>query len=101
MAASSYPPRKTSTPISNKMSGTQPYASSSLKQDDATHFRLADETKGLFLGPMPYEKFLDMFLPYPPNALPCPPVGGVFQQVPFKRLEADMGPTFCTYWELY
>ena len=50
MAASPYPPRETSTPISNKMSGTQPYASSSFKQDDTTRFRLTEETKGLFLG---------------------------------------------------
>src|SRR5215469_7604145 len=87
-------PMRTSTPISNKMSGTQPYASSDLKQDSVTRLCLTEEMKGQFLGPMPYQKFLDTFLPCVPNASPCPPAEGVFHQVPFKRLEAEMVPPF-------
>ena len=76
------------------MSGSQPYSSSSPKHDSETRLRLAEETEGLFLGPMPYQKFLDTFLPRVPNASPCPPAEGVFHQVPFKRLEAEMVPPF-------
>jgi len=76
------------------MAGSQPYSSSSPKHDSKTRFRLAEETKGLFLGPMPYQKFLDTFLPLAPNAGPCPAPEGVFCKVPFKKLEAEMIPPF-------
>jgi hypothetical protein len=61
-----------STPISNKISGSHIYSSEkSNRQDD--NRRLAEETKGLFLGAMPPSEFLDDFLP-------------LFQDVP-KRLD--------------
>jgi hypothetical protein len=76
------------------MSGSQPYSSSPPKQDSETRLRLAEETRGLFLGPMPYQKFLDMFLPRAPNAGPCPAAENVFYQVPYRRNEAEMVPPF-------
>ena len=50
----------TSTPISNKTSGNHSYASETHDRDSA-NYRLAQETSGHFLGPMPPQIFLDMF----------------------------------------
>jgi hypothetical protein len=50
----------TSTPISNKTSGNYTYASE-IHDRDSANYRLALETSGLFLGPMPPTQFLDKF----------------------------------------
>ena len=52
----------TSTPILNKTSGNHSYASDTHDRDSA-NYRLAQETSEHFLGAMPPQKFLDMFLP--------------------------------------
>src|SRR5215471_3115318 len=84
------PKRNSNTPISNKMAGSETYCSSTAKHDSETRFRLAEETQGLFLGPMPCQQFLDTFLPLAPNVGPRPAAEGVFGGVPFKKLEAHM-----------
>jgi hypothetical protein len=87
-------PRRTSTPISNKISGSQPYSSTVPNQDKEFRLRLAEETKGLFIGPMPYQIFLDRFLPHASDSEPCPAAEGIFSQVAKKRNEAEMYKPF-------
>ena len=55
--------RPVSTPLSNKVAGNGPYSSGIPDQDDEFRLRLATETAGLFLGPVPCDCFLNTFLP--------------------------------------
>jgi hypothetical protein len=87
----------TSTPISNKVSGSQPYSSSVHTQDDESRRRLAQETEGLFLGPMPCSKFLEQFLPLASDARTYPKSKGAFDSVASQASERAMyKPFVCT-----
>lgn len=55
--------RPVSTPLSNKIAGNRPYSSVAPDQDEEFRLRLAAETAGLFLGPVPCDSFLNTFLP--------------------------------------
>ena len=72
--------KPTSTPISNKTSGSYTYASE-IHDRDSANYRLALETSGLFLGAMPPQQFLDKFLPISANAPKCPDSKGAFASV--------------------
>jgi hypothetical protein len=68
------PPRALSgisgcTPISNKISGTHTYSSEKFNRHN---YQLAEETRSLFLGAMPPDKFLDEFLPLSQDDSKCP-----------------------------
>jgi hypothetical protein len=51
-----------STPISNKVSGSNPYTSMHYERDDRMRM-LGVEMVGMFIGLMPVAKFLEAFLP--------------------------------------
>jgi hypothetical protein len=51
-----------STPISNKVSGSNPYTSMHYERDDQMRM-LGAEMVGKFIGPMPVAGFLEAFLP--------------------------------------
>jgi hypothetical protein len=55
--------RPVSTPLSNKVAGSGPYSSAPPDKDQGLRLRLATETAGLFLGPVPCDWFLNTFLP--------------------------------------
>jgi hypothetical protein len=93
----------TSTPISNKTSGNHSYASETHDRDSA-NYRLAQETSGHFLGAMPPQRFLDMFLPIGQDTPECPNSDGAFKSVSSAKKEVDMYTPFvsrvlrfCTY----
>jgi hypothetical protein len=83
----------TSTPISNKTSGNHNYASETHDRDSANH-RLAQETSGHFLGAMPPQRFLDMFLPIGQDTPECPNSDGAFTGVLSATKEVDMYTPF-------
>ena len=83
----------TSTPISNKTSGNHSYASETHDRDSA-NYRLAQETSGYFLGAMPPNKFLDMFLPIGKGTPLCPNPEGAFTSVSSAKKEVDMYTPF-------
>ena len=93
-----------STPISNKTSGSYTYASE-IHDRDTANYRLALETSGLFLGPMPPKQFLDIFLPISQDAPECPNWRGTFASVGSTGKEVNMyapfvskhGRCFCCY----
>jgi hypothetical protein len=58
------------------------------------NYRLALETSGLFLGPMPPEQFLDKFLPRSQDAPSCPDCKGGFASVNSKGKEVNMYAPF-------
>jgi hypothetical protein len=58
------------TPISNKTSGNHSYASETHDRYSA-NYRLAQETGGYFLGAMPPQQFLGMFLPIGHDIAEC------------------------------
>jgi hypothetical protein len=93
----------TSTPISNKTSGTHSFASET-HDGDAANYRLAQETSGLFMGAMPPEQFLKEFLPTGQDTPECPNSEGAFASVSSANKEVDMYTPFvrrvlrfCTY----
>jgi len=86
---------RTSTPISHKMSGSQPFSSVVPKYDQTYHSNLARETRGLFIGPMPYDLFLQTFLPPPPEGMEDQPADDIFAQVVTnKKKESEMYDAF-------
>jgi hypothetical protein len=90
------PPRAsnpTSTPVSNKTSGSYTYASE-IHDRDSANYRLALETSGLFLGAMPPKQFLDKFLPISQDAPKCPTSTGAFASVGGKKKEVNMYTPF-------
>ena len=91
------PPKKvsnpTSTPISNKTSGSYTYASE-IHDRDSANYRLALETSGQFLGAMPPTQFLDKFLPISQDTPKCPNWGGAFAGVGSAGKEVDMYAPF-------
>ena len=91
------PPQKvsnpTSTPISNKTSGSYTYASE-IHDRDSANYRLALETSGQFLGAMPPTQFLDKFLPISQDTPKCPNWGGAFAGVGSAGKEVDMYAPF-------
>ena len=59
------------TPHNRKQSGTMPFSSSHINiTADARNAALADETVGHIVGPMPVEKFLELYVPEAPNDIP-------------------------------
>jgi hypothetical protein len=58
------------------------------------NYRLALETSGLFLGPMPPEQFLDKFLPISQDAPNYPDCRGAFANVESKGKEVNMYAPF-------
>ena len=60
-----------STPILNKISGSHTYSSGKSTRDKA-NCQLAEEARGLFLGAMPPDKFLDEFLLLSQDDPKCP-----------------------------
>ena len=87
----------TSTPISKKISGSQPYSSSVPTQDQENRFRLAQETKGSFLGPMPVITFLDKFLPLASGTRACPESSHAFDDMPRQTSETAMYTPFVRF----
>ena len=92
----------TSTPISNKTSGSYTYASE-IHDRDSANYCLALETSGLFLGAMLPTHFLDKFLLISQDASKCPNSRGAFASVGSTEKEIDMyspfvtmGPVSCT-----
>jgi hypothetical protein len=83
----------TSTPISNKTSGNYTYASE-IHDRDSANYRLALETSGLFLGPMPPTQFLDKFLPISQDAPECPNSKGALAGVGSAEKEVNMYAPF-------
>jgi hypothetical protein len=83
----------TSTPISNKTSGNHSFASETHDRDSA-NYRLAQETSGYFLGAMPPQKFLDMFLPMAHDTPECPDSQRAFTSVSSAGKEVDMYTPF-------
>jgi hypothetical protein len=83
----------TSTPISNKTSGSYTYASETHNRDSA-NYHLAQETSGLFLGVMPPRKFLNKFLPISQDTQMCPDSKEAFKSVFRAEKEVDMYATF-------
>jgi hypothetical protein len=83
----------TSTPISNKTSGNYTYASE-IHDRDSANYRLALETSGLFLGPMPPTQFMDKFLPVSQDAPKCPNSEGAFASVGSAEKEVNMYAPF-------
>ena len=83
----------TSTPISNKTSGSYTYASE-IHDRDSANYRLALETSGLFLGAMPPQQFLDKFLPISQDAPECPNSTGAFASVGNTKKEVNMYAPF-------
>lgn len=83
----------TSTPISNKISGSHTY-SSEIRDRDFANLRLAQETSGLFLGSMPPTQFLDKFLPLSQDASECPDSTGAFASVGSTKGEVNMYAPF-------
>lgn len=82
-----------STPISNKTSGSYTYASETHKRDFA-NFGLAHETSGLFLGPMPPQQFLNNFLPISQDTPKCPNSKEAFARVSAAKREIEMYDPF-------
>ena len=70
----------TSTPISNKTSGSYTYASETHNRDSANYY-LHQETSGLFLGTMLPTKFLDKFLLISQDTQTCPDSKEAFKSV--------------------
>lgn len=87
-------PNPASTPISNKISGSQPFSSTVHSQDEHNRRRLALETSGFFLGPMPCTHFLDEFLPLAPDAETLPQTSDVFRDVASQASESAMYAPF-------
>ena len=83
----------TSTPISNKTSGSYTYASETHNRD-SENYRLSQETSGLFLGAMPPTKFLDKFLPIPQDTQTCPDSKEAFKSVSSAEKELNMYAPF-------
>lgn len=88
--------RPASTPLSNKISGHLPYSSVPLDQDEEYRLRLASETTGLFLGPVPCKSFLDTFLPLASESGTVRNRGAQhkFKAMLFKDTEAEMYKPF-------
>ena len=83
----------TSTPISNKTSGSYTFASETHNRDSA-NYRLAQETSGLFLGAMPPTKFLNKFLPISQDTQTCPDSKEAFNSVFRADKEVNMYAPF-------
>jgi hypothetical protein len=83
----------TSTPISNKTSGNNRYASETHDRVSA-NYHLAQETSGYFLGMMPPTKFLDMLLPIPQDTQQYPESMGGFKNVLEGSKEVNMYTPF-------
>jgi hypothetical protein len=83
----------TSTPISNKTSGSYTYASETHNRDSA-NYRLAHETRGLFLGAMPPTKFLEKFLPISQDTQVCPDSRSALTSVLRPEKEVNMYAPF-------
>jgi hypothetical protein len=60
-AATSHLGPTQSTPISKKSSGSKPFSSEEITRE-RRFLELATETKGMYMGPIPPEEFLDNFL---------------------------------------
>jgi hypothetical protein len=86
--------RPVSTPLSNKISGNLPYSSVAPDQDDEFRLRLATETAGLFLGPVPCNTFLDRFLPLTPGTGGLSDARGRFNRMSLRMSEAQMYKPF-------
>jgi hypothetical protein len=90
----------TSTPISNKTSGSYTYASE-IHDRDSANDRLALETSGLFLGAMPPKQFLHKFLPISQDAPKCPNSIGAFASVRCTGKEPNMYAPFVSMVYVY
>ena len=83
----------TSTPISNKTSGSYTYASETHNRDSANYY-LNQETSGLFLGTMPPTKFLDKFLLISQDTQTCLDSKEAFKSVSRAEKELNMYAPF-------
>jgi hypothetical protein len=83
----------TSTPISNKTSGNHSFASETHDRDSA-NYRLAQETSDSFLGAMPPQQFLKIFLPIGQDTPQCPSSEGAFASVSSAKKDVDMYTPF-------
>ena len=93
----------TSTPISNKTSGSHSYTSETHDRDSANH-HLAQETNGYFLGMMLPQEFLKRFLLISKGTSWCLNLKGAFVSILSAGKEVDMYAPFvssilhfCTY----
>ena len=83
----------TTTPISNKTSGSYKYASE-IHNRDSANYSLAQETSGLFLGAMPPKQFLDEFFPLSQDTPKCPNSKGAFASVSSAGKEVNIYAPF-------
>ena len=74
-----------------KCSGYEPRSTGTASRERANE-RLAEETKGLFLGPMPTSDFLNEFLPTASNASERPEFEASFEDL--KKGETEMYASF-------
>jgi hypothetical protein len=86
--------KSTSTPISNKISGSRPYSSTVPNQDDENRRRLASETSGHFIGGVPIRYFLNNFLPLASDIGEVPDTKGAFAKVANQKIEKAMYTLF-------